>query len=113
MRRLYGLGAVLGVAAVAAAGLVAESVLAGTGLVLLLALTSPDLRTLELRWAWRRSVVALAQCRSDQARLDVVRRREALLDELERRAPDEFEAWIDSDAMTSPIPDDARPGWPT
>ena len=52
----------------------------------------------DLCLAWESSSRALRQCTSTSARLEVVRVRQACLDELERRQPDAVRAWVLSGA---------------
>ncbi len=59
-------------------------------------LTFEALSTPELCLAWRRSYLALLDMTSYPARWQIVRQRECLLDELERRDPDGFTRWLDS-----------------
>lgn len=58
----------------------------------------------DLCLAWESSGRALRRCRTTDARLTVVRVRQACLDELERRQPDAIRAWVleADDAETSP-----------
>lgn len=65
-----------------------------------------DLDDTELCLAWRQSFVRLEDCASGPAHLDVVRRREAYLDELQRRNPEGFAAWLASGARAAgnPLP---------
>ena len=65
-----------------------------------------DLDDSELCLAWRQSFVRLEGCTSGPTHLDVVRRREEYLDELQRRNPDGFAAWLASGARAAgnPLP---------
>jgi hypothetical protein len=54
--------------------------------------------------AWRRSYLTLRQPLSLASRLLVVKRRQELLDELERRNPSGFTAWLDSGARAAGDP---------
>jgi hypothetical protein len=56
------------------------------------------LSTEQLCRAWQHSYFALLDLPADAARTDVVRLREQLLDEIERRDPVGFARWIDTDA---------------
>ena len=58
-----------------------------------------------LCWAWRRSYLALGDVRAPQAHLGVVILRQMYLDEMERRDPDGFRAWIESGARAAGSPD--------
>jgi hypothetical protein len=61
--------------------------------------------------AWRRSYVRLDASRAAAARLEVVRLRQAYLDELVRRHPAEVQHWLDSGARAAgnPLPFLKRP----
>ena len=147
MRRLYARGALVGIALVAASGLVMVGRVAGAVLVAMLAASSPRLRELvRARWAmepdeepapsgvlttdplpeptdvsqlddsalclqWRSTFVALQASRSAAHRLRVVRQREAILDELQRRCPEGFDAWLAAGARapSNPLPFVRRP----
>jgi hypothetical protein len=50
----------------------------------------------DLCLAWRRSYTELQSCTTEPQRLEVVDRRRAYLDELERRKPDAFAEWLES-----------------
>jgi hypothetical protein len=50
----------------------------------------------EVCLAWRRSYPALLDVASSPARSNIVRMRECLLDELERRDRDGFTRWLDT-----------------
>ena len=67
-------------------------------------LTFEALSTAELCLAWRRSYVALLDVTSYPARCTIVRVRECLLDELERRDRDGFIRWLDSGARAGSDP---------
>ena len=67
-------------------------------------LTLEALSTPELCLAWRRSYLALLDVTSYPARWQIVRQRECLLDELERRDPDGFTCWLDSGASAGSDP---------
>ncbi len=56
--------------------------------------------------AWRHTFVALQASRSPRHRLHVVRQREAILDELQRRCPAGFDAWLAAGARapSNPLP---------
>ena len=56
--------------------------------------------------AWRHTFVALQASRSATHRLFVVRQREAILDELQRRCPAGFDAWLAAGARapSNPLP---------
>jgi hypothetical protein len=54
--------------------------------------------------AWRHSFVQLEAARSEQQRLQVVARRQQLLDELERRCPDGVARWLASGARAQSNP---------
>jgi hypothetical protein len=69
-----------------------------------LPLTFEALSTPELCLAWRRSYLALLDVTSYPARWQIVRQRECLLDELERRDPDGFTCWLDSGASAGSDP---------
>ena len=58
-----------------------------------------------LCWAWRRSYLALGDVRAPQARLGLVILRQLYLDEMERRDPKGFQAWLDSGAQAAGAPD--------
>jgi hypothetical protein len=60
------------------------------------AINLTELSDEELCLAWRRSYIELQSCTTEQRRLEVVARRNAYLDELERRAPDAFAEWLES-----------------
>jgi len=59
----------------------------------------------ELCLAWRRSFLGLERARTTVARRDVVRLRQAYLDELARRHPSGIQAWFDSGARAAGGPD--------
>jgi hypothetical protein len=67
-------------------------------------LTFEALSTPELCLAWRRSYLALLDVTSYPARCDIVRMREWLLDELERRDRDGFTRWLDTGARAGSDP---------
>jgi hypothetical protein len=67
-------------------------------------LTFEALSTPELCLAWRRSYLALLDVTSYPARCDIVRMRECLLDELERRDRDGFTRWLDTGARAGSDP---------
>jgi hypothetical protein len=67
-------------------------------------LTLEALSTQELCLAWRRSYLALLDVTSYPARCTIVRMRECLLDELERRDRDGFTRWLDSGARAGSDP---------
>jgi hypothetical protein len=54
--------------------------------------------------AWRRSFIALEQCRSVAMRVRVVQLRELYLEELERRNPAGLSAWLESGARAAGDP---------
>lgn len=58
----------------------------------------------QLCTAWRRSFVTLGQPLSLTSRMLVVKRRQELLDELERRNPSGFSAWLGSGARAAGDP---------
>ncbi len=58
-----------------------------------------------LCWAWRRSYLALADVRAPKARLGLVILRQIYLDEMERRDPQGFRAWLDSGVEAAGTPD--------
>jgi hypothetical protein len=58
----------------------------------------------ELCWAWRVSFVALQRAPSVTARLQVVQKRQAYLDELDRRNADGLAAWFASGARAAGDP---------
>jgi hypothetical protein len=58
-----------------------------------------------LCWAWSHSAELLAEVPATQARAAVVALRGIYLDEMERRDPDGFRAWIDSGAGAMSSPD--------
>ena len=62
------------------------------------------LSTPELCLAWRRSYLALLDVTSSPARCKIVRLRQCLLDELERRDPDGFTRWLDTGARAGSDP---------
>ena len=62
------------------------------------------LSTPELCLTWRRSYLALLDVTSYPARCTIVRMRECLLDELERRDRDGFIRWLDSGARAGSDP---------
>jgi hypothetical protein len=59
----------------------------------------------ELCLAWRRSFLSLERARTSVALQDVVRLRQAYLDELARRHPSGLQAWFDSGARAAGGPD--------
>jgi hypothetical protein len=59
----------------------------------------------ELCLAWRRSFLGLERARTRVALQDVVRLRQAYLDELARRYPSGMKAWFDSGARAAGGPD--------
>jgi hypothetical protein len=59
----------------------------------------------ELCLAWRRSFLGLERARTTVALQDVVRLRQAYLDELARRHPSGMQAWFDSGARAAGGPD--------
>ena len=66
--------------------------------------TPETLSTPELCLAWRRSYLALLDVTSSPARCRIVRQRQCLLDELERRDPDGFTRWLDTGARAGSDP---------
>ena len=66
--------------------------------------TPEALSTPELCLAWRRSYLALLDVTSSPARCKIVRLRQCLLDELERRDPDGFTRWLDTGARAGSDP---------
>jgi hypothetical protein len=66
--------------------------------------TPETLSTPELCLAWRRSYLALLDVTSSPARCKIVRLRQCLLDELERRDPDGFTRWLDTGARAGSDP---------
>jgi hypothetical protein len=69
-----------------------------------LPMTFEALSTAELCLAWRRSYLALLDVTSSPARCTIVRMRECLLDELERRDRDGFTRWLDTGARAGSDP---------
>jgi hypothetical protein len=69
-----------------------------------LPLTFEALSTPELCLAWRRSYLALLDVTSSRARWQIVRMRQCLLDELERRDRDGFTRWLDTGARAGSDP---------
>ena len=67
-------------------------------------LTFEALSTAELCLAWRRSYLALLDVTSYPARCTIVRMRECLLDELERRDRGGFTRWLDTGARAGSDP---------
>jgi hypothetical protein len=67
-------------------------------------LTFEALSTPELCLAWRRSYLALLDVTSFPARCTIVRMRECLLDEFERRDRAGFTRWLDSGARAGSDP---------
>jgi hypothetical protein len=67
-------------------------------------LTFEALSTPELCLAWRRSYLELLDATSYPARCTIVRMRECLLDELERRDRDGFTRWLDTGARAGSDP---------
>ena len=67
-------------------------------------LTFEALSTPELCLAWRRSYLALLDVTSYPARCTIVRMRECLLDELERRDRGGFTRWLDMGARAGSDP---------
>jgi hypothetical protein len=63
-----------------------------------------ELSTPELCLAWRRSYFALLDVPAGPGRCEIVRFRERLLDELERRDPDGFTRWLDTGARAGSDP---------
>lgn len=63
-----------------------------------------ELSMQELCLAWRRSYVALLDLPPGPARCEIVRIRECLLDELERRDPDGFTRWLGTGARAGSDP---------
>jgi hypothetical protein len=59
----------------------------------------------ELCLAWRRSFLALQRARTNAALHDIVRLRQAYLDELARRHPTQLQAWLESGARAASGPD--------
>jgi hypothetical protein len=59
----------------------------------------------ELCRAWRRSFVALESARTFAARCEVVAQRQVYLDEMDRRSPSAFQAWLASGARAAGGPD--------
>lgn len=70
----------------------------------LLLIAPGELSTLELCLAWRRSYVVLLDVPAGPCRGDLVRIREYLLDELERRDSDGFTRWLDAGARAGSDP---------
>lgn len=64
-----------------------------------------ELSDSELCWAWRNSFVAAQQATRDPDRLDrVSRRRQQYLDEIQRRDPGGFAAWLNAGARAASDP---------
>jgi len=63
-----------------------------------------ELSTPELCLAWRRSYVALLDVPSGSGRCEIVRIRECLLDEIERRDRDGFTRWLETGARAGSDP---------
>jgi hypothetical protein len=63
-----------------------------------------DMTDAELCQRWRRSFTALADARTPGERLEVVRTRQAYLDEIERRHPAELQTWLASGARAAGNP---------
>jgi hypothetical protein len=60
--------------------------------------------TLQIARAWRRSCWELAQTPSCCMRAEIVRRRQAYLDEMERRDPAGFRGWLDAQPRAADLP---------
>lgn len=67
--------------------------------------TLPELSTAELCRQWRDSYDALRRATSDAHRLRIVLERQRCLDELGRRDPDGFQAWLASAASAAGDPE--------
>jgi hypothetical protein len=70
-----------------------------------------DLDDQALCLAWRNTEVALRASRAAAHRLRLARLREAILDELQRRSPEGFDAWLARSALApgDPLPFVRRP----
>lgn len=68
------------------------------------ATTFRELSTRQLCEAWRHSHLVLLELPNDSARCPVVQVRHILLDELERRDPDGFTRWLETDAQAGGDP---------
>jgi hypothetical protein len=62
------------------------------------------MRTDDLVRDWRRSYIALEQASDPATKMTLVERRQAYLDELERRYPDGLHDWLESGARAAGDP---------